>query len=113
MPRKEIVLSTNNGNVVLTSERKNFFYATKRPTLSSVQSANTSTNAEVTNRETTKKKKRYRPGVLALKEIRHYQKTTGLLLRKLPFQRLVREIVSEISSTEYKFQLAVLDILQV
>merc|ERR1711934_358040 len=39
-----------------------------------------------------KKPHRYRPGTVALREIRRYQKTTGLLLRKLPFQRLVREI---------------------
>lgn len=35
---------------------------------------------------------RYRPGTVALREIRKYQKSTDLLLRKLPFQRLVREI---------------------
>jgi len=34
-------------------------------------------------------KRRYRPGTLALREIRHYQKTTDLLLRKLPFARVV------------------------
>jgi histone H3/H4 len=37
-------------------------------------------------------KRRYRPGTLALKEIRRYQKSTSLLIGKLPFQRLVREI---------------------
>ena len=35
---------------------------------------------------------RYRAGTAALKDIRHFQKTTALLIRKLPFQRLVREI---------------------
>ncbi|KAL8641365.1 MAG: hypothetical protein Q9228_001817 [Teloschistes exilis] len=35
---------------------------------------------------------RYKPGTLALKEIRRYQRSTDLLLRKLPFSRLVREI---------------------
>ena len=39
-----------------------------------------------------KKPHRYRPGTVALREIRRYQKSTELLLRKLPFQRLVREI---------------------
>jgi histone H3 len=39
-----------------------------------------------------KKPHRYRPGTVALREIRRYQKCTDLLLRKLPFQRLVREI---------------------
>ncbi|KAF0739259.1 zinc finger SWIM domain-containing protein 3-like [Aphis craccivora] len=39
-----------------------------------------------------KKLHRYRPGTVALREIRRYQKSTELLIRKLPFQRLVREI---------------------
>ena len=39
-----------------------------------------------------KKPRRYRPGTVALREIRKYQKNTDLLIRKLPFQRLVREI---------------------
>ncbi|KAH7260030.1 histone-fold-containing protein [Fusarium solani] len=37
-------------------------------------------------------KRRYRPGTVALREIRHYQSNAKLLLRKLPFARLVREI---------------------
>ena len=36
---------------------------------------------------------RYRPGTVALREIKRYQKSTDLLLRKLPFSRLVREIL--------------------
>ena len=35
---------------------------------------------------------RFRPGTVALREIRKFQKGTNLLLRKLPFQRLVREV---------------------
>ncbi|KAI1732579.1 core histone h2A/H2B/H3/H4 domain-containing protein [Ditylenchus destructor] len=42
-----------------------------------------------------KKPRRYRPGTVALREIRRYQKSTELLIRKLPFQRLVREIAQE------------------
>ena len=38
---------------------------------------------------------RFRPGTVALKEIRQYQKSTELLIRKLPFQRLVREIAND------------------
>ena len=40
---------------------------------------------------------RYRAGTAALKEIRHFQKTSVLLIRKLPFQRLVREIAQDFS----------------
>lgn len=36
------------------------------------------------------KKKRFRPGTVALREIRKYQKSTDLLIQKLPFSRVVR-----------------------
>ncbi|KAI1489891.1 histone-fold-containing protein [Biscogniauxia mediterranea] len=38
------------------------------------------------------RRRRYRPGTKALKEIRKLQSNTDLLIRKLPFSRLVREI---------------------
>ncbi|KAM4020317.1 uncharacterized protein ACNLHF_000773 isoform 1-T3 [Anomaloglossus baeobatrachus] len=38
------------------------------------------------------KRKRYRPGTVALREIRKYQKSTELLIKKAPFARLVREV---------------------
>ncbi|KAF2624048.1 histone-fold-containing protein [Macroventuria anomochaeta] len=44
--------------------------------------------------------KRYRPGTVALREIRKYQRTTDLLLLKLPFQRLVREIAQGVSGDD-------------
>lgn len=50
-----------------------------------------------------KKPFRYRPGTIALREIRKYQKSTDLLLRKMPFQRLVREIAQDFRS-EIRFQ---------
>jgi histone H3 len=40
-------------------------------------------------------RRRCRPGTVALRDIRRYQKSTDLLIRKLPFQRLVREIAME------------------
>ena len=42
-----------------------------------------------------RKPHRYRPGTVALREIRKYQKSSELLIRKLPFQRLVREIAQD------------------
>ncbi|QBZ66566.1 hypothetical protein PoMZ_13548 [Pyricularia oryzae] len=39
-----------------------------------------------------KKPRRYRPGTLALREIRRYQQNTDFLMRKLPFARLVQEV---------------------
>ena len=41
------------------------------------------------------KKRKFRPGTVALREIRKYQKYTDLLMKKLPFQCLVREIIFE------------------
>lgn len=50
-----------------------------------------------------KKPHRYRPGTVALREIRRYQKSTELLVRKLPFQRLVREIAQDFKN-DMRFQ---------
>lgn len=50
-----------------------------------------------------KKPHRYRPGTVALREIRRYQKSTDLLIRKLPFQRLVREIAQDFKG-DLRFQ---------
>ena len=54
---------------------------------------------------------RYRAGTVALKDIRHYQGSTALLIRKLPFQRLVREIAQDIK-TDLRFQSAAVLCLQ-
>ena len=42
-------------------------------------------------------------GTVALKQIRQYQKTTELLIRKLPFQRLVREIAGDSKVITFTF----------
>ena len=53
----------------------------------------------------------FRPGVMALREISHYQKSSALLIRKLPFQRLVREITQDFK-TNLRFQAAAILCLQ-
>src|SRR5438045_9238466 len=58
-----------------------------------------------------KKPHRYRPGTVALREIRRYQKSTELLIRKLPFQRLVREIAQDFKS-DLRFQSSAIGALQ-
>ena len=58
-----------------------------------------------------KKPHRYRPGTVALREIRRYQKSTELLIRKLPFQCLVREITQDYK-TDIRFQGSALLALQ-
>jgi histone H3 len=50
-----------------------------------------------------KRPHRFKPGTVALREIRRFQKSTELLIRKLPFQRLVREIANDFK-TDLRFQ---------
>ena len=45
-----------------------------------------------------------RPGERALREIRQYQSSTSLLLRRLPFARLVREIQLRMTGKPYTWQ---------
>jgi histone H3 len=58
-----------------------------------------------------RKPHRYRPGTVALREIRKYQKTSNLLIAKLPFQRLVREIAQDFV-TDFRFQKLAVKALQ-
>ena len=50
-----------------------------------------------------RKARRYRPGTVALREIRRYQKSSELLIRQMPFQRLVREI-AQVHNPYLRFQ---------
>lgn len=58
-----------------------------------------------------KKPHRYKPGTVALREIRRYQKSTDLLLRKIPFQRLVREVAGDFCR-DMRFRIEALYALQ-
>ena len=58
-----------------------------------------------------KKPMRYRPGTVALREIRRYQRTAELLIQKLPFNRLVREIAQDFK-TDLRFQAQAIGALQ-
>ena len=58
-----------------------------------------------------RKPHRYRPGTVALREIRKYQKSNELLIKRLPFQRLVREIAAGFN-TDLRFQSVALLALQ-
>ncbi|KAM9840076.1 histone H3-like centromeric protein A isoform 1-T3 [Aulostomus maculatus] len=60
----------------------------------------------------TPKKRRFRPGTKALREIRKYQKSTDLLLRKGPFCRLVREVCESFSRDPLRWQVYALLALQ-
>ena len=67
---------------------------------------------EDNNQRHKKRAYRKRPGTLALQEIRKFQKSTDLLMRKLPFQRLVKEIARDMRSY-IRFQPAAIKALQV
>ena len=58
-----------------------------------------------------KKPHRFRPGTVAIREIKRYQKTTELLIKKLPFQRLVKEIALDFKS-DLRFQASAVMALQ-
>ena len=60
-----------------------------------------------------KRPHRYRPDTVALREIRKYQESTELLIRRLPFQRLVREIAHQVCPAGVRFQSTALMALQV
>merc|ERR1712142_1097420 len=57
-------------------------------------------------------KRRYRPGTRALMEIRKFQKSSNLLIPKLPFSRVIREICSKICTSDMRFQSAAITALQ-
>ena len=58
-----------------------------------------------------KRPMRYRPGTVALREFCRYQRTTELLIRKLPFNRLVREVAQDFK-TDLRFQMQAIGALQ-
>jgi len=60
-----------------------------------------------------RKKRRNRPGTVAIREIRYYQKHTELLFRRIPFERLVREITQqEFNGQVLRFQRRAIEALQ-
>lgn len=56
------------------------------------------------------KKRRFRPGTVALKEIRYYQRASETLIRRQPFTRLVREVAQDFKF-DLRFQMSAIDVL--
>ena len=83
---------------------------TTKKRISSQQSSSTRASARATG--TKRRRYRYRPGTKALKEIRKYQKDTNFLLKKMAFQRLVREITEKNGRKDLRFQSTALLALQ-
>ena len=60
-----------------------------------------------------KKQRRYKPGTMALREIRRMQLSTKNLIPRAPFQRLVREIIQKIEKFQnYRWKPQALEALQ-
>ena len=95
MINKQQMLEEGGGGIVTATATAKT--ATKRPSKAARKSAPAAATGGV------KKPHRFRPGTVALREIRKFQKSTELLCRKLPFQRLVREIAMDFH-TDLRFQ---------
>ncbi|KAG8865213.1 centromeric DNA-binding histone H3-like protein cse4 [Tulasnella sp. 330] len=63
--------------------------AGKQPRKSNTTARAPGRRAQEDEEEPAQRKKRFRPGTVALREIRKYQRSTDLLISKLPFSRLV------------------------
>lgn len=81
----------------------------KRPAMDTLKTKAAKKAASMGKEE--KKKRRTRPGAVALREIRKYQKSTDLLMRKAPFMRLVREIAQDFKC-DLRFQSSAVFALQ-
>ena len=66
---------------------------------------------QTASQEGERKKPRFKPGTVALREIKRYQKSTALLLPRAAFQRVVRSVCSEIDH-DLRFQAQALIALQ-
>ena len=81
----------------------------KTTTPNTSQGTNWKANSQKRKEKAARERKpfRYRPGTVALREIRRLQKSTDLLIRKVPFQRVVKEIArdfSDSSDNQWKWQ---------
>jgi histone H3 len=83
-----------------------------RKSLSSKKSHKKDRDSATTPGTQAKKSYRFRPGTVALREIRKYQASTELLMARAPFQRLVRETVQTLGLHDKRFQRAAVDALQ-
>ncbi|RWS03021.1 hypothetical protein B4U79_12590 [Dinothrombium tinctorium] len=94
-------LPRERGSNAAASNRKKVKRKQTKPRADIRQPTNTSRHTSKAQELTKLKRKRYRPGVVALREIKHYQNCSRLLVPKLPFQRLVREIMVNHSNVKH------------
>ena len=89
------MVSTSIQTTSLVARLNGLFFLGKAPRKQLAAKSQARKTAAPTAAGGVKKPHRFRPGTVALREIRRYQKSTELLIRKLPFQRLVREIAQD------------------
>ncbi|EDV27527.1 histone H3-like centromeric protein A [Trichoplax sp. H2] len=94
--------TTQSGGLPATSRRKS----------TPVKRVPASATSSKANESQTRRQKRFKPGTRALMEIRQYQKNTNLLIRKLPFSRVVREVAYDITSQHFYWQVEALLAIQ-
>ncbi len=94
--RKEQARKLTTGGKIPATLKKNSKESTKAPVLGGVKKAH----------------RRFRPGTVALREIRKFQQTTDLQFQKAPFQRVVRGIAYDLKGDSIRFQSAAIAALQ-
>ncbi|MCO5607144.1 hypothetical protein L7F22_061337 [Adiantum nelumboides] len=110
-PKKSQVASSSNvpqQETTVSSSRPRF----KRSSSAPPATPATPTAAANAAPNRPRKPHRFRPGTVALREIRHYQKTVNFLIHPLPFARLVREVAAQFSDSVSRWTAEALVALQ-
>jgi len=93
VPRKHLATKAGRASQPKTSGK------TSQPRKGGIQPRTSVTTANVYG---VKRQHRFRPGTVALREIRRYQRSTDLLIRKAPFCRLVKEIAQDFKAVSFQ-----------
>lgn len=107
-PRKPVTARKQSTRINTTvphvkpSKRKPTGGKSPRKVLAEVAKANTAASGGI------KKPHRFKPGTVALREIRKMQATTHTLIKKAPLYRLIREIMQDFHS-DFRFQASALE----
>ena len=96
MPKAKTASNKVPSKTMAASKKKGMSVKSKMSKATAKSSQNTASQAD-------KRKIRYKPGTVALREIKRYQKSTDMLIPRAPFSRLVREICGGIDN-ELRFQ---------
>ncbi|KAH9589211.1 Histone H2A/H2B/H3 [Trypanosoma melophagium] len=101
--KKTAVMPTHASTDRLPKPRKNLasrkIHTEGRIVAKKESHANSSLQHNNNNNNTAKKRHRWRPGTVVLREVRRYQNSTDFLIARAPFRRLVREVVSNLKDS--------------